>query len=220
MNIKFYKTIIFDCDGVILNSNTIKSDGFKFATSKYCSDKVDEFIEYHKNNGGVSRYVKFKYFLEVINNKKSSDIELEELLKSYQSFVLNRLLTCEVASELTTLKSITNQSKWLVASGGDEEELRQVFRLRKIDNLFDSGIFGSPTSKQEIINREIRSKNIVFPALFIGDSKLDYECSREAGMDFIFLSKWSEVKDFDKWTKFNDIKHYHDISELILKIEQ
>ena len=220
MNINRYKTIIFDCDGVILNSNTIKSEGFRFSTLKYGINKVDKFIEYHKNNGGISRYVKFKYFLEVINNKESSNTELEELLKAYKSYILDRLLTCEIANGLIQLRSITNQSKWLVASGGDEEELRKIFKLRNIDNLFESGIFGSPTSKQEIIRREIGRNNIIFPALFIGDSKLDYKCSQETEMDFIFLSKWSEVKDVDEWIKFNDIKHYHDISELILKVGQ
>lgn len=32
------------------------------------------------------------------------------------------------------------------------------------------------------------------PALFLGDSKYDYQAASAAGLDFVFLSGWSEVE--------------------------
>ena len=67
--INFYKTFIFDCDGVILNSNKIKTNSFRALLSTYDKCAVDEFIKYHKTNGGISRYEKIKYFLKKIMPK-------------------------------------------------------------------------------------------------------------------------------------------------------
>ena len=63
---KKYKSLIFDCDGVILNSNQIKTDAFKKVLKKYNTNAVDEFITYHRKNGGVSRYIKIENFLKNI----------------------------------------------------------------------------------------------------------------------------------------------------------
>ena len=65
-NIYNYDFFIFDCDGVILESNKLKSDAFSEALPNEPSHLVEEFISYHKNNGGVSRYEKFKYYFEIL----------------------------------------------------------------------------------------------------------------------------------------------------------
>ena len=66
-----YKSIIFDCDGVILNSNKIKTKSFREILREFDARAVQEFIDYHKNNGGISRYIKLDYFLTNILPKYS-----------------------------------------------------------------------------------------------------------------------------------------------------
>ena len=51
-----YNSLIFDCDGVILNSNEIKTSCFRKILKRYNQDAVEDFIDYHKKNGGISRY--------------------------------------------------------------------------------------------------------------------------------------------------------------------
>ena len=46
--LKNIKNFIFDCDGVILNSNEIKSNAFAQSLKDEPTDLVDAFIEYHK----------------------------------------------------------------------------------------------------------------------------------------------------------------------------
>src|SRR5690606_31603986 len=89
--------------------------------------------------------------------------------------------------------------KWLVVSGSDQIELREILSRRGVSELFDGGIFGSPTSKTEIIQREIVSNNISFPALFIGDSKYDYECAAAVDMDFSFVYGWTEFSGWEEY---------------------
>lgn len=116
---------------------------------------------------------------------------------------------------LRELKCITSNSRWLVASGGDQNELRDLFYRRGLDTFFDGGIFGSPDSKEVILERELGNGNIQWPVLFLGDSKYDYKAATLSGFDFVFLSGWSEVEEWCEWVNKNNIIAYDGVKELI-----
>lgn len=188
-----YRTWVFDCDGVILNSNRVKTDAFFSAAMPWGKEAARRLVEHHVQNGGISRYAKFEYFLTGILGRTAVDRdELEELLASYAAQVRKGLAECEVAPGLRELRKQTLDSRWMVVSGGDQAELRAVFAARGLAELFDGGIFGSPDTKDEILSREIESGLITFPAVFLGDSQYDYEAASTAGLDFIFVSGWTE----------------------------
>ena len=54
------KAIFFDFDGVILESVSIKGDVFQKLFADY-PEHLAEILNYHLENGGVSRYDKFEY---------------------------------------------------------------------------------------------------------------------------------------------------------------
>ena len=191
-----YATLVFDCDGVVLNSNKVKTEAFYQATLPYGEAAAQAMVDYHVANGGVSRYKKFAYFLEQIALKHTNQAvgpDLEALLQSYADHVREGLLSCEIAPGLEELREKTSHARWLIVSGGDQSELREVFAARGIAKLFDGGIFGSPHTKDEILARELVTRNVKYPSLFLGDSVYDYQASMNAGLDFVFMSGWSEV---------------------------
>lgn len=197
-----YKTLIFDCDGVVLNSNKVKTDAFYQAVLSYGEQAAQALVEYHVANGGVSRYKKFAYFLNTLAPQHAAEISgptLEELLDAYASHVLEGLLTCDIAKGIHELRKNNPNTNWLIVSGGDQAELRHVFTERGLAEYFDGGIFGSPDTKDEILEREINNGNIQQPALFFGDSKYDYQAANGAGLDFVFLTGWTEVEGWGKW---------------------
>ena len=208
MKISNYNSLIFDCDGVILNSNKIKTDAFKLIFQPFGLDIANKMLEYHISNGGISRYEKINYFLNnyVQNQKKKYLQKLKlDLLKNFSKIVKNKLVTSEVCINLELLKLKTKNSKWFIVSGGDGKELNYTFKLKKISSLFDGGIYGSPSNKYEIIENEIKKGNIMKPAIYFGDSKLDYEVANFFNFDFAFVYQWSE---FDKWKNyFNNKKN-------------
>lgn len=213
-----YASLVFDCDGVILNSNRVKTDAFYQAALPYGEAAAQAMVDYHVANGGVSRYLKFAHFLEQLVPEYAagrSGPNLDELLEHYANAVLEGLLTCEVAPGLQKLRELTPNTRWLIVSGGDQAELHQVFAKRDIAKWFDAGIFGSPDTKDEILSRELASGNIQQPALFLGDSKYDYQAASTAGLDFVFSSGWSEVEDWHSWCKKNNITNLKSISNLI-----
>ncbi len=194
MFLSSYNTIIFDCDGVILNSNPIKKQAFYNATISYGEHAAEQLVDYHIKYGGRSRYEKFEYFVHKIIGRESQAGEIENLLDIFAREVKKALMKCEIAPGLEDLRKATKNSRWLVVSGGDQAEIREVFHDRGIDKYFDAGIFGSPDDKDLILKRELQNGNIKTPAVFLGDSYYDYEAASRAGLDFIFISGWSEFE--------------------------
>lgn len=215
MKFDHYNTLIFDCDGVILDSNKIKTKAFYQAALPYGKSAAKKLVNFHITNGGISRYKKFSYFLEKIIAQNNSS-ELNFLLKNYASYVNQELLYCDIAPGLDKLRIKTSGKRWLIVSGGCQDELRDVFAKRGIDDMFDGGIFGSPDSKKEILVRELNNGNIIKPGLYFGDSKYDYSVSSDLKLDFIFISGWSDVSDWKEWANKNDITTISSIKNLTL----
>ena len=194
-----YKTWIFDCDGVILDSNPIKTEAFYEIGLTYGKKQADDLVIYHKKFGGISRFNKFKYFFEEILQKKDYAKELELALDRYSSLVKEKLLKCSETKDLRLfLSEIPAGSRKIVVSGGLQSEVRDVFIQRGFADYFDA-IYGSPHTKMEILEKEVNDKLLIFPSVFVGDSKYDYEIAQAFDLDFIFVSCYSE---FDSWNNY------------------
>ena len=172
---------------------------------------------YHQTNGGISRYKKFDFYIKNIAPKYNlinSDICLEKLLEKYKLFIKEKLIDCEICPYLSRFKLKTNSSNLIVISGSDQNELREVFAIKNISNKFEGGIFGSPETKEFIIEREISKNNIKFPALFIGDSKYDYKAATDYNIDFLFMTCWTDLKEWEKFVNDNDINFITNLGQI------
>ena len=63
------KTILWDFDGVILNSMKIKGDGFLELFKDYDKEQLNKMEKFHYENGGVSRFDKIRYFYNDVLNR-------------------------------------------------------------------------------------------------------------------------------------------------------
>lgn len=217
-----YATLVFDCDGVVLDSNRIKTEAFRIAALPWGEAAADALVAHHVSNGGISRYAKFGFFLEQIvpENAPGAVIgrdgpDLEALLRSYSVAVRSGLMGCSVAEGLTEMRAATPEARWLIVSGGDQAELREVFAARGLDKHFDGGIFGSPDTKDEILARERASGTITDRALFLGDSRYDHEAADRAGIDFVFIHGWSDMSDWQAFTSREGLHATRRLSDLI-----
>jgi phosphoglycolate phosphatase-like HAD superfamily hydrolase len=213
MDISQYATLIFDCDGVILNSNKIKTTAFYNAALPYGEDAAEALVKYHKKHGGISRYAKFEYFLEEILGLEVELKKINNLLSVFASEIQEELILCQISPGLEELRKNSN-SNWLVVSGSYQKELRCIFSERNLTVNFNCGIFGSPETKEVILSREIDKGNIKFPALFIGDSKYDYQVTKATNIDFVFAYDWSEVNDWREYCDENDLKVIKNLAQL------
>ena len=216
-NINQYSTLVFDCDGVILNSNFQKIEAYRNAAIIFGAEthEAEALVKYHIELTGISRNIKFHYFLETIMGRKATEDDMNFLINSLNNEVISLLKNCEITSGLEELKKQTQGKTWMIASGGDQEELRFLFSDKKIDHLFDGGIFGSPKSKHEIIESHI-SGDTFHPALFLGDSLYDIETAKKYNLDFIFVSDWTDLENWESICKSYNVESIKTVSDLVI----
>lgn len=198
MDLECYRIAIFDCDGVILDSNAIKSEAFHATVCDESPALADQFVEYHKANGGISRYVKFAWFYRELTNCPEAEqaTKVEAALVRYASIVRAQLLQCSLTpGVLDCLQFFAARDvPCYVNSGGDQAELREVFTVRGLDRWF-ADIYGSPATKHDNL-AHLQSQNALHvPGVFFGDAKSDYLAAQAFGLDYIYLQGCSEWRD-------------------------
>jgi len=214
INMDKYDFFIFDCDGVILDSNKFKSNAFAEALPNEPPDLVAEFVQYHKQNGGISRYEKFRYYFEEMKKQVEAEAEIDKALNNFAAIVSEGLLKCNyIPGVVEIIRELFNFNKQLfVVSGSDEKELIQVFRQRGIDHYFEN-IYGSPDNKVKNTRKVISSISATKNGLFFGVSKSDYIASKTFGLDFVFVKEFSEWDNGGKIinTKYT-VKNFEEFS--------
>jgi phosphoglycolate phosphatase-like HAD superfamily hydrolase len=211
-----HKIWIFDCDGVILDSNQIKTEAFYEICLPYGKEKAELMVSYHKEHGGISRFEKFNWFLRTILQKDIDPIEHKRMCENFGLLVKNKLLKCNYTDGFIEFLGRLNalQIKPYVVSGGLESELKEIFTNRRLVNYF-SDVFGSPRNKIEILS-SISSAGIgLSSGIFIGDSKADYDASKAFGMEFVFLRKYSESMHWFKSIDSTSINSFESFSEML-----
>tara|TARA_B100001173_G_scaffold312362_1_gene333192 strand:- start:5460 stop:6062 length:603 start_codon:yes stop_codon:yes gene_type:complete len=181
-----YNNYFWDFDGVLIDSDDIRTAGFEYIFREYSDDHVSEIIDFHKKNGGLSRYIKINHFYKVVIKKKLTKELLESHLNDYTNFVYNRLINPKLLINDTLEFIKKNQSKnHFIVSASDERELKLICNNLKIDFLF-SEIKGSPEIKENnilsiILANKLNKNNCVL----IGDSINDFNAASIADIDFI-----------------------------------
>jgi phosphoglycolate phosphatase-like HAD superfamily hydrolase len=210
-----YRTLVFDCDGVILDSNAVRAQAFFNAALPYGEQHAAALREYHILHGGVSRYVKFEVLLRDMVGVPVTDEAMQALLHAFTTEATIGLLQCEIAPGLKEVREATPQANWILVSGADQQELRNVFAQRGIAEWFNGGIFGSPLDKDQILERELASANCRKPGLFFGDSRYDHQAASRAGLDFIFVSDWTDMADWQQYCREHNITTLENVGQIL-----
>ena len=199
MKIGPYKTWLFDCDGVLLDSNAVKTDAFYELALPFGEDVADALVVHHRQYGGVSRFKKVRHLYEDLLERRDAEAEIEAGIEEYGRLVRQRLLECsETPGVRDFLDAIPEGTYRAVISGGLEEEVRFVLHERGLANYFDA-IYGSPRTKVEAFEEIGQSQPLGADAIYLGDSRYDYEVATRFGMDFVFLHAFTE---FDGWNDY------------------
>lgn len=191
-----YDTYIFDCDGVILDSNKLKVDAMSNAVETYTSDNIliRECTEYFRNNFGKSRFHHVDVFVnEILKVELSlSDAITNQILEAYSSQCKELYMSAEVTTGFVDFITALEGNKY-VASGSEQNELREVFHDRGLDLYFD-GIYGSPEKKTNHV-KVLLTKSNCKKAIMFGDAISDLEAAKDNNIDFVFYSPLSNVKE-------------------------
>ncbi|MFE8102957.1 HAD hydrolase-like protein [Brenneria goodwinii] len=208
-----YDVYIFDCDGVILDSNQLKLDAMKKALGEYPVQDIAACIDYFSKNFGRSRYHHVEHFLKnfIRCSAENYQQKYDDIIFKYADFCLNLYKKAKVNTGFVDFISNVKSDKY-VASGSDENELKQVFAERGLDIYF-SDIFGSPESKVNNVKKILErgySKGVMF-----GDALGDLIAAEKNNIDFIFLSDLSTAPELVRQSEFFKGNEIGNFSHLI-----
>lgn len=216
---KTLPVLIFDCDGVLLVSNRLKTRLFAATASAagFSDADVVWFGRHVAANFGTSRYRLF----ETLLNKPDLSVRPAATVESLTSAYAERLASDYVRSPTTpgmvAILSGLQQAghRMFVVSGSDEEELRALMRTRGFDRFF-AGIYGSPRAKadnlRDLLGRE--STHHASP-VFVGDAVADFEAARSVGATFVYMSHFSTAKSrMEQLRAVNGFASVRDLREL------
>ncbi len=193
------KVIFWDFDGVLMDSNAVRDVGFVSVLSEFPREQVAGLLSFHQANGGLSRYVKFRYFFEEIRKEPISDGEILKLAERFSLIMKELLVNPKLLIDETLNFVKQNQGKFImhITSGSDQTELRYICKTLGINHLFNS-IHGSPKPKKEWVKELIEvNKYQTEQCVLIGDSVNDWEA---AFYNKIFFCPYSKnvINDFIK----------------------
>ncbi len=216
MDLTKYRTVFLDCDGVLLDSNRIKSDAFYDVARSVDPDPGHRnalaFLEYHQANGGITRFEKFRhYFHSILQDPRAAE-KVETALSDFGTMVKRRLLVCDYIPGALEFLKLHKSMPLHVVSGGAEEELLEVFAQRGIAPYFRS-INGGPRTKFQIIESLLGTA--AGPYLYVGDARLDYEVAAHFSFDFVFVSGKSEFHGHADFFRGKDVLVVEDLRALI-----
>jgi phosphoglycolate phosphatase-like HAD superfamily hydrolase len=177
--------IVFDLDGVILESVDLKAQAFRRLFAAY-PEHLDEIVRLHLENGGLSRYEKLRRIYRDYLRLPLTEADTARLDAEYRALVADDMQRCPfVAGADTFIRRRAAAYPLFIASGTPEEELRALIDARGLGACF-TGVYGSPCPKTTLLGAIV--DELAVPAarlVFIGDTIQDYEAAAATAMRFV-----------------------------------
>ena len=190
MDIDFrrFKAFIFDFDGVMFDTNSIKLAAIKAAVPQtILKSKRDQFLRYFSANNGLPREIKIRKFF--------SDEQSVKILSSYEESLARQMPRARpMRGFLEFLRVLMSGScrgiPRYILSGGSQPEINLLLSQHNITSCFEKIMTGPKLKEQHLSTLELK-----MPALYFGDSKVDVEIAKAFGLRLIFVSGRSDCED-------------------------
>ncbi len=210
-----YDLWLFDCDGVILQSNQIKSQAMYQVALHFSDEKTARsFQQYHQINAGFTRFKKFNYLFDTLLNRQSFEEDYQQALVMFSQMCIGQLIDCPLTQDAEKLLlQIPKSADKYIISAAAEVDLQHVFAKKGLDHLF-AGINGGPRTKVEIF-ADVLACHPNSKAIFFGEAKADYLVAEKYNIDFVFLSDYTDFEDWESYFhQKQNVKIINNFSEL------
>ncbi len=194
------KVIIFDFDGVILDTNKSKGLAFVEIFNKETSLIKKKIYKHHIENIGISREKKIIFISNKLLKTKITKKNLAELLEEFSNVVFKKVIQSKyIKGAKDFLCKNYFKYEFHISTATPQNEIIDILKKKNLLKYFKS-INGSPKSKQTHIKNIIKnSKCTKKEILFIGDSDKDLEAAKENNIIFFGI--------INQFNNFNKIKY-------------
>jgi phosphoglycolate phosphatase-like HAD superfamily hydrolase len=188
-----------------MDSMPIRGRGFEEVLKEYPQEQVAELLAFHEYNGGLSRYVKFRYFFEKIRGQAITDELVLKMTERFSKIMLSLLIDEKllIIDSVNFIKNNWKNHEMHIVSGSDGKELNYICEALGLAQYFKS-INGSPVPKNELVKNVIKinsyDKNIV---AIIGDSINDFDAANANDISFYAYNNLSLANENNYIYSFN-----------------
>lgn len=181
-----HKVIIFDFDGVILDSADIKLRAYSTIYSSEDPKRLAALIAHSRLHGAITRRTKFEYYEREFFGRSGDPASVEALSPRYSEIVFKEVLACpfiEGAEQL--LRRASGKVAMHVVSGTPDGELHQVIQERGLAQFFRS-VRGAPATKHDAFTGIATDEGYARKEmLVVGDSMTEYMAAEDVGIPFL-----------------------------------
>jgi len=211
------KGIIFDFDGVIVESTDIKTEAFVKLFETEGVSVVKKVVSYHKDNMGVSRFDKFRYIYQHILHRKLDDNQFNLLCGRFASLVADAVVVAPyVKGAQEFIKHNSAKYLFFVVSATPQDEINDIVRRRGLDRMFKR-VYGAPFAKSDAIKKILQEERIsTDSAWYIGDAMSDYLAAKDHNIKFIARIK--DNKEIFNKIKCFKIKDLSDLDKILKEL--
>lgn len=203
------RCVVFDFDGTLVDSNSIKRDGFIEVAERFDNGPYVMKTILQQENAG-DRYSIFKQFSASLNGHA----EAGELAECYTQLCEERIVAApEIPGTTRALAEFHKQDKLLfVNSATPSQHLVRLIRLRGMERWFN-GVYGAPQNKSENL-WHILGVTGTQPdeLLMVGDGECDRAAAEVVRCHFVALE--NSENDFRQQPLYS-IKDLLDLSEYV-----
>ena len=182
-----WQAIIFDFDGVVVESGKIKTQAFAELYRSYGGAIVEQVVQFHTQNGGMSRYRKFRHFQQhFLHQPPLTEAEEKQLDIRFSELVVEAVIAADpVPGAIELIQQQSGKIPLFVASGTPEVELKVIVERRGLSPYFTK-VRGAPALKKDII-ADILTQYTLKPqsVLMIGDAMADLEGAQANNTAFL-----------------------------------
>lgn len=181
-----FDTVLFDFDGVLVESARIKTDAFRVIYAGQPPDVLARIVAYHKANAGISRVVKIRHVEREFLGRPGDDGTVAALSARYSDAVVGKVVAAPpVAGADDFLARFKGRLRMFVISGTPEAELVSIVAARGLGDTF-TAVRGSPALKPDI-GRDLAARYGLDMArtVFVGDATTDFDAAHDLGCAFV-----------------------------------
>ncbi|HYD71316.1 HAD family hydrolase [Azospirillum sp.] len=178
--------IIFDFDGVLVDSVNIKTEAFAELYRPHGEEVARQVAAYQRAHGGMTRHAKIRHFGATLLGRAPTDAEVDALAARMGALVEEKVTACPmIAGARDFLDRHHARVRLFVASATPEAELRRIVAGRGLAPYF-RGVHGSPTPKDRVVAQIVRAAALD-PArtVMVGDAEEDRAAAAASGVPFI-----------------------------------